>query len=203
MLSPNHKEGLWEVGGHLTFQESWETCYLSPLPPLIIPCRVYTLTTSILTSLTIPILHLCTPTQATLSPQRSRVSKACRWSREVQKLANSHSVTEVSEWGSGTWTHWGQGTNHCVIPPRQPPLQYSCLENPVARGAWWAAVHGVTQSRTQLKRLSSGSLLSLEYYFFIPSSLGSENCKEIILEYHTHSPVYVRCWKTVQITMVS
>ena len=34
------------------------------------------------------------------------------------------------------------------------PLQYSCLENPVDRGAWWAAVHGVTQNRTQLKRLS-------------------------------------------------
>ena len=34
------------------------------------------------------------------------------------------------------------------------PLQYSCLENPVDRGAWWAAVHGVAQSRTQLKRLS-------------------------------------------------
>ena len=31
------------------------------------------------------------------------------------------------------------------------PLQYSCLENPVDRGAWWAAVRGVTQSRTQLK----------------------------------------------------
>ena len=28
------------------------------------------------------------------------------------------------------------------------PLQYSCLENPVDRGAWWAAVHGVAQSRT-------------------------------------------------------
>ena len=33
-------------------------------------------------------------------------------------------------------------------------LQYSCLENPVDRGAWWAAVHGVAQSRTRLKRLS-------------------------------------------------
>ena len=28
------------------------------------------------------------------------------------------------------------------------PLQYSCLENPVGREAWWAAVHGVAQSRT-------------------------------------------------------
>ena len=30
------------------------------------------------------------------------------------------------------------------------PLQYSCLENPMDRGAWWATVHGVTKSRTQL-----------------------------------------------------
>ena len=34
------------------------------------------------------------------------------------------------------------------------PLQYSCLGNPVDRGAWWAAVHGVVQSRTRLKRVS-------------------------------------------------
>ena len=31
------------------------------------------------------------------------------------------------------------------------PLQYSCLENPMDRGAWWATVHGVTKNRTQLK----------------------------------------------------
>jgi len=30
------------------------------------------------------------------------------------------------------------------------PLQYSCLENPVDRGAWWATAHRVTQSWTQL-----------------------------------------------------
>ena len=30
------------------------------------------------------------------------------------------------------------------------PLQYSCLENSVDRGAWWATVHGVTMSRTRL-----------------------------------------------------
>ena len=34
------------------------------------------------------------------------------------------------------------------------PLQCSCLENPRDGGAWWAAVYGVTQSRTRLKRLS-------------------------------------------------
>ena len=30
------------------------------------------------------------------------------------------------------------------------PLQYSCLENPMGRGAWWAAVHRVSRSRTRL-----------------------------------------------------
>ena len=34
------------------------------------------------------------------------------------------------------------------------PLQCSCLENPMDRGAWWAAVHGVARSQTQLKQLS-------------------------------------------------
>ena len=37
------------------------------------------------------------------------------------------------------------------------PLQCSCLENPRDGGAWWAAVYGVTRSRTRLKRLSSSS----------------------------------------------
>ena len=37
------------------------------------------------------------------------------------------------------------------------PFQYSCLENSMDRGAWLAAVHGVAQSGTQLKRLSSSS----------------------------------------------
>ena len=31
------------------------------------------------------------------------------------------------------------------------PLQYSCLEHPMDRGAWWAAVHGVAKSRTRLR----------------------------------------------------
>ena len=30
------------------------------------------------------------------------------------------------------------------------PLQYSCPENPMDRGAWWATVHGVTKSQTHL-----------------------------------------------------
>ena len=34
------------------------------------------------------------------------------------------------------------------------PLQYSCLENPMDGGAWWAAVHGVAKSRTRLRNFT-------------------------------------------------
>ena len=42
--------------------------------------------------------------------------------------------------GTSTLAGEGNGT----------PLQYSCLANPMGGGAWWAAVHGVAKSRTQL-----------------------------------------------------
>ena len=35
------------------------------------------------------------------------------------------------------------------------PLQYSCLENPMDRGTWWATIHGVTNSWTQLSDFHS------------------------------------------------
>ena len=40
------------------------------------------------------------------------------------------------------WMRFGEGNG--------TPLQYSCLENPMDGGAWWAAVHGAAKSRTQL-----------------------------------------------------
>ena len=45
----------------------------------------------------------------------------------------------------------------CIGEGDGNPLQCSCLENPRDRGAWWAAVYGVAQSRTRLKRPSSSS----------------------------------------------
>ena len=49
------------------------------------------------------------------------------------------------------------------------PLQYSCLENPMDGGAWWAAVYGVAQGLTRLKRLSSSNLDTI---FKVPLSGG-------------------------------
>ena len=47
----------------------------------------------------------------------------------------------------------------CIGGGNGNPLQYSCLENPRDGGAWWAAVYGVAQSWTRLKRLSSSSIM--------------------------------------------
>ena len=45
----------------------------------------------------------------------------------------------------------------CIGEGNGTPFQHSCLENPRDGGAWWAAVYGVAQSRTRLKRLSSSN----------------------------------------------
>ena len=42
------------------------------------------------------------------------------------------------------------------------PLQYSCLENPMDRGAWWATVHGIAKSQTGLSDLTNFNLGKVE-----------------------------------------
>ena len=54
----------------------------------------------------------------------------------------------------------------CLGEGHGNPLQYSCLENPRDGGAWWAAVYGVAQSWTWLKRLSSSSSILLCSWLF-------------------------------------
>ena len=66
-----------------------------------------------------------------------------------------------------------QQSNLCLGEGNGNPLQYSCLENPRDRGAWWAAVYGVAQSRTRLKRLSSSSRTLASAPFPL-----EENCSE-------------------------
>ena len=56
----------------------------------------------------------------------------------------------------------------CIGEGNGNPLQCSCLENPRYRGAGWAAVYGVTQSRTRLKRLSRSSSSSNSYIMEFP-----------------------------------
>ena len=60
------------------------------------------------------------------------------------------------ESGRTEWLHFHFSLS-CIGEGTGNPLQCSCLENPRDGGAWWAAVYGVAQSQTRLKRLSSSS----------------------------------------------
>ena len=55
------------------------------------------------------------------------------------------------------------------------PLQYSCLENPMDGGAWWATVHGVAKSRTRLSNFTSLGIFIL----FLISSVIQEQKKDV------------------------
>ena len=57
------------------------------------------------------------------------------------------------------WLHFHFSLS-CTGEGNGNPLQCSCLENPRDGGAWWAAIHGVAQSQTRLKRLSSSMQVS-------------------------------------------
>ena len=50
------------------------------------------------------------------------------------------------------------------------PLKYSCLENPIDRGAWWVTVHGITKSQTQLSTHFSQLGSKLEFFINNPNS---------------------------------
>ena len=75
--------------------------------------------------------------------------------------------------GCSPWGRWESDTTErlhfhfspaCIGEGNGNPLQCSCLENPRDGTAWWAAVYGVAQSRTWLKRLSSSMRMWLELY---------------------------------------
>ena len=102
-----------------------------------------------------------------------RNARALTWRRQwhptpVLLPGKSHgrrSLVGCSPWGrkesdttEGLHFHFSLS---CTGEGNGNPLQCSCLENPRDGGAWWAATCGVTQSRTQLKRLSSSSSRAL------------------------------------------
>ena len=86
-----------------------------------------------------------------LSVFADRSHVGCKTKKEKKESRKS----EQPEGCGCHYQRWEEWRNEFV------GYQCSCLENPRDGGAWWAAVYGVTQSRIQLKRLSSSSLSSI------------------------------------------
>ena len=74
------------------------------------------------------------------------------------KSHGQRSLVGCSPWGREEMDTTEQLHSHfslsCIGEGNDNPLQYSCLENPMDRGAWWAAVHGVAKSWTQLSNFT-------------------------------------------------
>ena len=79
----------------------------------------------------------------------------------------------------------------CIGERNGNPLQCSCLENPRDGGAWWAAVYGVAQSQTQLKRLSSSS----QGYGFLVVMYGCESWTVKKAECRRIDTFELWCWR--------
>jgi len=82
--------------------------------------------------------------------------------RDIHTHTHTHTASQVLLVVKNPPANAGDIRDVALIPGwgRSPggrhgsPLQYSCLENPIDRGAWRATVHGVAKSQTQLKQLS-------------------------------------------------
>ena len=99
-----------------------------------------------------------------MAPHSSTLAWKIPWMEEPGRLQSMGSLElDTTEWLP---FHFSLS---CIGEGNGKPLQCSCLENPRDGGAWWAAVYGVAQSWTRLKRLSSSSSskwlsLSLSWY---------------------------------------
>ena len=83
-----------------------------------------------------------------MAPHSSTLAWKIPWTEQPGRLQSMGSLRVGHDWATSC-SRIGEGNGN--------PLQYSCLENPRDGEAWWAAVNGVAESRTRLKRLSSSS----------------------------------------------
>ena len=103
------------------------------------------------------VFHL----EKAMAPDSSTLAWRIPWTEEpgrLQSMGSLESDTTEQLHFHFSLTCIGEGNGN--------PLQCSCLENPRAGGAWWAAIYGVAQSRTRLKRLSSSSSSIPLYGFY-------------------------------------
>ena len=97
-------------------------------------------------------LFLWPPSEKAMAPHSSTLAWKIPWTEEPGGLQSMGSLRVGHDWV--TSFHFSLS---CIGEGNGNPLQCSCLENPRDGGAWWAAIYGVAQGRTRLKRLSSSS----------------------------------------------
>ena len=92
-----------------------------------------------------------------MAPHSSTLAWKIPWMEEPGRLQSMGSLE--SDMTERLHFHFSLS---CIGEGNGNPLQCSCLENPRDGGACWAAIYGVSQSQTRLKRLSGSSSMSLD-----------------------------------------
>ena len=110
-------------------------------------------------------------------------SHMAQWVRNTPAMQETQADASAIP-GSGISPEGGHGN----------PLQYSCLENPMDGGAWWATVHGVATSQTRLKGLNMHALwfLRRNICLFFTLNSGTELLKT--LEVPGRRAIKVSCY---------
>ena len=103
------------------------------------------------------LLQISVRSLQVMAPHSSTLAWQIPWTEEPDGAQSMGSLGVGDDWAPSL-SRIGEGNGN--------PLQYSCLEDPRDGGAWWAAVYGVAQSRTRLKRLSI-SILTFSYFLQI------------------------------------
>ena len=125
-----HLEILFQSAGHQSFSCSWWGC-----GPSMCICG-----------------KLTDDMEKAMAPHSSTLAWKIPWTEEPGGLQSMGSLRVGHDWATSlplfTFMHWKR---------KWHPTPVFLLGESQGRGAWWAAVYGVTQSRTRLKRLSSSS----------------------------------------------
>ena len=118
---------------------------------------------------------------SSMAPHSSTLAWKIPWMEEPGRLQSMGSLRVRHDWATSlslfTFMHWRR------------KWQCSCLENPRDRGAWWAAVYGIAQSRTRLKWLSSRVQFNPFYFICLLSdSLPTLSVSQVTDPSNLHFP---------------
>ena len=127
---------------HHYHQDTEKVHHLQKLPHAVFLCPLITSTSGKHWF----VLHCCLFPEKAMAPHFSTLAWKIPWMEEPGRLQSMGSLRVRHDWVTSlslfTFVHWRR------------KWQCSCLENPRDGGAWWAALYGVSESRTWLKWLS-------------------------------------------------